>query len=89
MVDDWTDREEHDLIYNQLTDYWKLQVAKEEKAMQKRQFWARMTNVEEGVDKGEFRVELQELVGEKIGAVQRIPKGTWSSVGPMRLVGKF
>ena len=23
-VDDWTEREEHDLLYNQLTDYWKI-----------------------------------------------------------------
>ena len=35
-VDDWTEREEHDLLYNQLTDYWRIQVAKEEKALQKK-----------------------------------------------------
>ena len=33
-----------------------------------------MTNLEEGVDDGEFRAELQELVGAKIGVVQRIPQ---------------
>ena len=33
-VDDWTKREEHDLLYNQLTDYWRMQVAKEKKALQ-------------------------------------------------------
>ena len=54
-VDDWTEREEHDLLYNQLNDYWRMKVVKEEKAMQKRQFWVRMTNLEEGVDEGEFR----------------------------------
>ena len=34
-VDDWTEREEYDLIFNQLSDFWKMQVAKEEKSMQK------------------------------------------------------
>ena len=81
-VDDWTEREEHDLLYNQLNDYWRIQVAKEEKALQKRQFWVRMTNLEEGVDEGEFRAELQELVGAKIGAVQRIPQGYMIECGP-------
>ena len=56
-VDDWTEREEHDLLYNQLNDYCRIQVAKEEKALQKRQFWVRMTPLDEGVDEGEFRAE--------------------------------
>ena len=35
-MDDWTEREEYDLIFGQLSDYWKLQVAKEEKNAQKK-----------------------------------------------------
>ena len=88
-VDDWTEREEHDLLYNQLKDYWRIQVAKEEKALQKRQFWVRMTNLEEGVDEGEFRAELQELVGAKIGAVQRIPQGYMVECGSEEARGKL
>ena len=64
-------------------------MAKEEKAMQKRQFWVRMTNLEEGVDEGEFRAELQELVGAKIGAVQRIPQGYMVECGSEEARGKL
>ena len=64
-VDDLTDREEHDLIFNQLTDYWKLQVAKEEKAMQRRQFWVRITNVEEGSTKGSSEWSSKSWLGKR------------------------
>ena len=74
-VDDWTEREEYDLIFNQLNDFWKMQVAKEERNLQKRQFWVKMINMEEGMDENEFMDALEKFIGMKVREVQKIPHG--------------
>ena len=74
-VDDWTEREEYDLIFNQLNDHWKLQVAREEKNAQKRQLWVKMTNMKEGVDVRDFRDTLQAWIDMPVREIQQIPHG--------------
>ena len=52
-----------------------MQVTKEEKSTQRRQFWVKMINMEEGVDDQDFRDSLQKLIGMPVREIQRIPHG--------------
>ena len=88
-VDDWTDREEYDLLYNQLSDHWKMQIAKEEKTRQKQQFWVKITNLDDRVEVVELQNFLQSGGIGMVKEIQKIPNGFLVDCGNLERRGKI
>ncbi len=66
-VDEKSEKEQYELLYNQLSSYWQEKVVKEERTQKEHKNWVRM-----GTLKGLKRRDLMDLLEEEELKYQRV-----------------
>ena len=73
-VEDRTEGEEYELIFKQLPEKWRVEVAKEEGRRRKRQFWVRISNLH-GLTPEDVKRNFQQILDAPLESVKLVSGG--------------